>query len=215
MTAADISASVRSSQKRKTKTGPWNKGKALGQKKAFSAEEVGQITNMLNRDKRPLAVRDFALLRAGIDTLLRSSDLLRLEVGDIYRCGSIVTDFSIKQQKTGKAVVCDLMPETQAAILAWLRVRWQGEPDPSAILFPLTTRHHGNLIKAMAAMIRLDPARYGTHSVRRTKAAAVYARTKNHEVVRQLLGHQNLGWTSAYLGVDREDARAISKEVRI
>lgn len=36
----------------------------------------------------------------------------------------------------------------------------------------------------------LDPAEYGTHSMRRTKATLVHHRTKNLRAVELLLGHQ-------------------------
>jgi integrase len=215
MKDAKSSAFISGERKRKRKTTAWNKGKALGQKRAFTAQEVSEITSMLRREKRPLAVRDLALIRMGIDTMLRSSDLLDLLVSDIVRSGAVVTEIDVMQKKTRKPVSCNLMPETQDAILLWAKQQWGEDVPVNQRLFPITTRQHGNIIKAMAGMIKLDQTRYGTHSIRRTKAVAVYAKTKNHEIVRQMLGHQNLGWTHAYLGVDREDARAISIEVRI
>ena len=37
--------------------------------------------------------------------------------------------------------------------------------------------------------IGLNPAAYGTHTLRRTKAALIYRRTKNLRAVQLLLGH--------------------------
>ncbi|MHB1203562.1 MAG: hypothetical protein ACYCZC_10535 [Acidithiobacillus sp.] len=39
--------------------------------------------------------------------------------------------------------------------------------------------------------INLDPAEYGTHTLRRTKATLIYKRTKNLRAVQLLLGHTN------------------------
>jgi integrase len=38
----------------------------------------------------------------------------------------------------------------------------------------------------------LDPANYGTHTLRRTKATLIYRRTKNLRAVQLLLGHTKL-----------------------
>ena len=40
----------------------------------------------------------------------------------------------------------------------------------------------------------LDPADYGTHSMRRTKATLIYRRTKNLRAVQLLLGHSKLDY---------------------
>jgi len=42
--------------------------------------------------------------------------------------------------------------------------------------------------------VGLDPARYGTHSVRRTKATLIYKRTKNIRAIQLLLGHTKLDY---------------------
>jgi integrase len=56
----------------------------------------------------------------------------------------------------------------------------------------------GPVITASAG---LDPARYGTHSLRRTKATLIYKRTKNIRAIQLLLGHSKLESTVRYLGV--------------
>ena len=53
----------------------------------------------------------------------------------------------------------------------------------------------------MVAEIGLDPAVYGTHSMRRTKASLIYRRTKNLRAVQLLLGHSKLESTIRYLGI--------------
>jgi site-specific recombinase XerC len=39
-------------------------------------------------------------------------------------------------------------------------------------------------------MVGLDPAGYGTHSLRRIKVTLIYRRTKNLRAVQLLLGHR-------------------------
>jgi site-specific recombinase XerD len=64
-------------------------------------------------------------------------------------------------------------------------------------------------------MLKLDPALYSTHSVRRTKAAYLYAKTKNLAAVKELLGHATVAATGVYLGVSNEDARNLAKQFPI
>ena len=61
----------------------------------------------------------------------------------------------------------------------------------------------------------LDPARYGTHSLRRTKATLIYKRTKNIRAIQLLLGHTNLKSVIRYLGIEVDDALEISKQTEI
>ena len=63
--------------------------------------------------------------------------------------------------------------------------------------------------------IGLEPSSYGTHSMRRTKVAQVYRKTGNLRAVQLLLGHTKMDSTVRYLGVELEDALAISEAVEI
>ncbi|MEC6796133.1 integrase, partial [Photobacterium sp. S4TG1] len=56
----------------------------------------------------------------------------------------------------------------------------------------------------------IDP---GTHSMRRTKATLIYAKTKNIRAVQLLLGHVKLDNTVRYLGVEIDDALNISEKI--
>ena len=61
----------------------------------------------------------------------------------------------------------------------------------------------------------LDPADYGTHSMRRTKATLIYRRTKNLRAVQLLLGHRKLESTVRYLGIEVDDALEIFEQTEI
>lgn len=63
--------------------------------------------------------------------------------------------------------------------------------------------------------IGLDPALYGTHSLRRTKVALIYRRTGNLRAVQLLLGHTKLESTVRYLGIEVDDALAIAEQIDI
>ena len=61
----------------------------------------------------------------------------------------------------------------------------------------------------------LDPAEYGTHSMRRTKATLIYRRTKNLRAVQLLLGHSKIESTVRYLGIEVDDALELSEQTEI
>ena len=67
----------------------------------------------------------------------------------------------------------------------------------------------------MVQAIGLNPAAYGTHTMRRTKAALIYRRTKNLRVVQLLLGHSKLESTVRYLGIDVDDALEIAEQTEV
>lgn len=70
------------------------------------------------------------------------------------------------------------------------------------------------IVKVWVAAIGLDPAVYGTHAMRRTKASMIYRRTKNLRAVQLLLGHTKLESTVRYPGVEIDDALEMAERPR-
>jgi integrase len=62
----------------------------------------------------------------------------------------------------------------------------------------LSTRQYARLVKQWIALMGEDPAEYGTHSLRRTKATLIYRKTKNLRAVQLLLGHRKIESTVRY-----------------
>jgi integrase len=63
--------------------------------------------------------------------------------------------------------------------------------------------------------IGLEPAFYGTHSMRRTKAAQIYRKTGNLRAVQLLLGHTKLESTVRYLGIEVDDALNMAEQIEL
>lgn len=76
-----------------------------------------------------------------------------------------------------------------------------------------STRQYARFVRNWVGSICLNPAKYGTHSLRRTKVAALYRKTGNLRVVQLPLGHTKLESTVRYLGVEVDDALTISEQV--
>jgi integrase len=80
---------------------------------------------------------------------------------------------------------------------------------------PITARHYARLVYKWVASIGLDASRFGTHSLRRTKATLIYRRTGNLRAVQLLLGHRKIESTVRYLGVEVDDTLAIAEQVDV
>jgi hypothetical protein len=77
----------------------------------------------------------------------------------------------------------------------------------------MTTRQYARLVSEWIASIGLDPNFFGTHSLRRTKATLIYRRTGNLRAVQLLLGHTKIESIVRYLGIEVDDALAISEQI--
>jgi hypothetical protein len=84
------------------------------------------------------------------------------------------------QQKTGRPVQFGISERTQAAIRDWLA---NAQPGNGQYLFPsrlrsqpnISTRQYSRIVHRWVERAGLDSPAYGTHSMRRTKAAQIYS----------------------------------------
>ena len=61
----------------------------------------------------------------------------------------------------------------------------------------------------------MESSAFGTHSLRRTKAAQIYRKTGNLRAVQLLLGHTKIESTVRYLGIEVDDALSLSEQVEL
>ena len=123
-------------------------------------------------------------------------------------------------EKTGRPVQFEITEPTRTSIHDWLS---KVELRNGRYLFPsrfraqphLSTRQYARIVHAWVDSAGLDSSAYGTHSMRRTKAAQIYRKTGNLRAVQLLLGHTNLESTVRYLGIEVDDALSISEQVEL
>lgn len=197
----------------------WNQGKAVGQKRPLTVEQIKTIRSLL---KSKGNLRDLALFSTAIDTMLRSVDLLKITVSDILDMnGAVVEEFAIQQQKTKEPVRMFLSPYTREIISKWIIASNKTSND---FIFTglrrskdkaITREAYRLLVKQWMSSANLDPTLYSTHSMRRTKASLIYKQTGNVDAVRLLLGQNSVTATSHYLGLDKADALEYAKKVII
>ncbi len=195
----------------------WNAGKTVGTKRPLTQKQIWAIRFFLDREGR---LRDRALFDLAIDSKLRGCDLVKIPIGDLVAGSDIRTRAIVVQQKTGKPVQFELTADVRGSLLAWLERRGGTTGDfafPSRIDHAnhMSTRQYARLVDEWVTAIGLRRAEYGTHSLRRTKAAMIYRATGNLRAIQILLGHTKIENTVRYLGVDVEDALLLAERTEI
>ncbi|MDD2801168.1 MAG: tyrosine-type recombinase/integrase [Methylococcales bacterium] len=196
---------------------PWNKGKLIGQKAPLKLKEIWAIRIHLQMANN---TRELALFNLAIDSKLRGCDLVKLKVCDVAQVGRVSSRAIIMQQKTHRPVQFEITEQTRDSLANWIS---HAHLKSDEYLFPsrihnsphLSTRQYARIVEHWVKSIGLDPAAYGTHTMRRTKATLIYRRTKNLRAVQILLGHTKLESTVRYLGIEVDDALEISEQTEI
>lgn len=196
---------------------PWNKGKLIGQKSPLTPQQVWAIRVRLQLADHK---RDLALFNLALDSKLRGCDLIALKVSDVQTGNEIRSRAKIIQKKTSKPVQFEIMKQSRDALSDWIDHKDLNIYD---WLFPsrknrdlaMTTRQYGRIVKKWIGSIDLPKSSYATHSLRRTKATLIYRKTGNLRAVQLLLGHEKIDSTVKYLGVEVEDALALSESIEL
>ena len=194
-------------------------------RKAFTPEQELQILETLREN---FSLRDQALIVLGLNLGYRITELLSLDVGQVWEAGAVKSRLTITRSRLKggrgrrrKAVSSRSVPinSAVAAVLTpYLFARFgSGPADPAAPLFPSQrkgvrlSRWRANVIVHLvvkAAGIP-DHEAYGTHSLRKTFARKVY-KNSGHDInlTRAVLGHAEIGTTQKYLDVDSGEVEA-------
>jgi site-specific recombinase XerD len=204
-------------KKRGARRRPWNKGIELGQKDAFTPDQVKRIRNALAR-RGGQGLRDLALFSVAIDTMLQGPELLSLTVNDVRRSdGMMRSVIEVARRRRKPPVRCALSKLSASALGKWITASdkkrtdyiFSGRRDGSR---PMTARQMSRLLRLWVSDAGLNPKKYGVGSLRRTKALHILNGTGDLEAVRVLLGHTKLESTARYLHIaKRSDPIAISR----
>ena len=195
----------------------WSAGRQVGAKRALKVRQIWAIRFFLDREGR---MRDRALFDLAIDSKLRECDLVKIKIGDVVAGTEIRNRATVIQQKTNRPVQFEITADVRATLLAWLERRGGSTSDyqfPSRVDHAghMSTRQYARLVDEWVTAIGLRKAEYGTHSLRRTKAAMIYRATGNIRAIQILLGHTKIENTVRYLGVDVEDALLLAERTEI
>jgi integrase/recombinase XerD len=191
-------------------TGP---GRATSLPKTLSEAEVARLMDAARQRGRSPEdrLRDTALFELLYATGLRVSELVGLPVAAVRGDPRMV----LVKGKGGKERMVPLSAPARAAVAAWLAERDRAEAAgraegraPSRHLFPgtgaaghLTRQYFHTLVKDVAVLAGLSPARVTPHVLRHAFATHLLAHGADLRVIQTLLGHADIATTEIYTHV--------------
>ena len=178
--------------------------------------------------------RNRALFMLGVSTGGRISELLGLQIGDVYQNRAPVTDLlfdkSIVKGKEHSRAVPVNRDGRQAIddLITWHRKEYRSIAKTRP-LFPSRNGQGGKRMSRRAAHDVLKHAfeaaglngKLASHSLRKSFAQRLYDCTGDIYAVQEMLGHKNIATTQKYLGVNYQNVRqaveamAVSTELHI
>ncbi len=162
------------------------------------------------RVARSMGKRDRALLVLGVCSGFRISELLSLRVGDVERNGRPVSAISVARKSMKGKFEGRTIPfahKARKAVMEWLAEIRSSQPglSPESFLFEsrkggAISRVHAWRVLAQAFAGNKMTGKLGTHSMRKTFAAKMYA-SMGHDLLKtqRAIGHHSINTTVAYL----------------
>lgn len=167
----------------------------------FTPEEW---TAVLDHLRRP---RDRCMFILATCTGLRISELLALPVRAVWIHHRPAQRIFVRRGKGSAPSAIPLSPQAIAAVQDWIPSHPEALPDRP--LLPLHRSTAWRVIQRAAAAAGVDNVPRGTHSLRKSFAANIYAATGNDLRATQLaLGHRSIASTAAYLAADQDQVAA-------
>lgn len=183
--------------------------------RAISDEEYERLKGILS-------TRDACILTVGMRTGFRISEILSLNIGDVFQGGNVVECIQLnrarlKGKKCGRSV--PLHPEARECLgqyisgIDWDRERYRVMyPDGAIPLFQTKnlnrmdrSNYWGNLKKAYTGL-GISSERIGTHSMKKAYCKKMYEALKGDLFkIQQATGHKSLDSLVRYLVMDSKE----------
>lgn len=169
------------------------------------------------RDKRKIesmkkylkgqSLRNYLLFVLGINSGLRISDLLNLQVEDVLGKERI----TLKEKKTGKTKDFPISDVCKKAIAEYVKT----ENRTSGALFP--SRKGGKAISRVQAYLIINGAakaigikeRTGSHSLRKCFGYHAFQQGIDITRIQQMLNHSSPGITLRYIGITKDELDSV------
>lgn len=145
----------------------------------------------------------YLLVRFGVSTALRYSDLSRLTWASVLSKHFIV----IREKKTNKVREIPIHQDLKETLL---RIYDKlGQPSTNSLIFPLTIRTVNKQLKIHAAKAGIKNKRISTHTFRKTFGREVWQRNGQSEAclvkLSALFNHSSVAITRIYLSITKEE----------
>jgi integrase/recombinase XerD len=185
---------------------------------AMRTEEIDKVLRCTRRDRRPVGLRDYAMLLLLSTYGLRAAEVVALRLQDIDWEHDRL---QIRHSKTGVYSELPLLQAPGEAILEYLR---RGRPKTICreifvrAKAPFRAFRNGGTLYA-ALQERLKAAgvspqgKRGTHAFRHARAVGLLKCDTPLKVIGDVLGHRSIQSTMTYLKLDAEALRGVALEI--
>ena len=174
------------------------------------------------------AARNRGLFMLGVSTGGRISELLSLQIGDVYQNGKPVTDLLFDKSIVKGGEVSRAVPVNRDGrraiedLIAWHREHYP-DTEKNRPLFPsrngqgqqpMSRRTAHDVLKVAFEAAGLN-GHLARHSLRKSFAQRLYDRTGDIFAVQEMLGHKSVATTQEYLGVNYASVREAVEEMSL
>jgi integrase len=185
-------------------------------------KKIAQIKNLLRGEGR---FRDLLLFTVGINTALRVSDLLRLQIDHfIDDRQNLKHRFQIKEQKRGKRHEVFINASIRDIFKEYLEAYPNIASNPQHFLFFNTKTNdfdeaigRGRAWKFITAICKQVGLRgnFGTHSLRKTWGYHARLQGVDLALIMYKLNHASIAYTKRYLGITDDELQAVVERLNL
>ena len=185
-------------------------------------KKIAQIKNLLRGQGR---IRDLLLFTVGVNTALRISDLLRLQIGQFLDDRRRYKNrFWIHEHKRNKRHEVVINQSIRAAIEEYLKA-YPGVAKNSEHFVFFNTKTNGyfepikrgqawKLIVSICNDVGLR-GNYGTHSLRKTWGYHARMQGVDLALIMHKLNHESIAYTKRYLGITDDELQAVAQRLNL
>ena len=185
-------------------------------------KKIAQIKNLLRGQRR---YRDLLLFVVGINTALRISDLLELQISHFLEKNLRTKGrFWIKEQKRGKRHEVVINNSIKQALTESLKAYPGVDNNPDNYVFINTkTKTYAEPIKRGQAWKFITnicqdvglQGNYGTHSLRKTWGYHARMQGVDLALIMHKLNHESIAYTKRYLGITDDELQAVAQRLNL
>ena len=173
-------------------------------------------------------IRNRGLFMLGVSTGGRISELLSLQIADVYQNGRPVTDLLYSKSIVKGGEVSRAVPVNRDGrqaiddLISW-HIDYYGITEADRPLFPsrngqgqkrMSRRTAHDVLKTAFEAAGLN-GHLATHSLRKSFAQRLYDRTGDIFAVQEMLGHKAVATTQKYLGVNYANIKEAVEEMAV
>jgi integrase len=185
-------------------------------------KKIAQIKNLLRGEGRQ---RDLLLFTVGINSALRVSDLLKLQIGDFMdKQGKIRSGFWIREEKRNKRHEVTINDSIKEAFQEYLVAYPAISNSLDHYLF-FNTRtgdftdpiKRGQAWKFVAGICDAAGLRgnYGTHTLRKTWGYHARLSGVDLALIMHTLNHNSLAYTKRYIGITDDELADVARRLNL